>query len=123
MAKLNKRELQYLAPAVLYGWRIEKFHFYKQGRWDGDYLMPVSIGKVAQRLTKLGYFDKVDDKYYDNAFFLRATEKAKKLKCKACRNGWVLSEDDDCDDREQCSACSGIGLVNSQGCNRRNEYE
>lgn len=113
MTKLNKRELKYLAPAVLYRWDIEKSSLDSKGYWDGDRILPVALGKMAEKLIAQGYLEDVS--LIPKNLQLRATEKAKKLECKNCCHGWMLNENDE--RTGECPVCSGIGLVNSQGCN------
>ncbi|WP_448175843.1 hypothetical protein [Morganella morganii] len=108
--KLNKRELKYLAPAVLYGWRIEKSRLHKQGRWDGDYLMPVTIGSVAEKLISLGLLEKLTIGHVEGAFSLRLTNKGYSLRCRECHNGWLYDNNDEITGK--CPVCDGIGVVN-----------
>ncbi|HEM8138366.1 TPA: hypothetical protein U2M34_001238 [Providencia rettgeri] len=119
MEKLNKRELKYLAPAVLHRWDIEKASFDSKGYWDGDRILPVAIGKMAEKLIAQGYLKDVS--LIRNHLQLRATEKAKGLECRDCYHGSKLNENDE--RIGECPVCSGIGLVNSQGCNKGSEYE
>lgn len=109
MEKLNKRELKYLAPAVLHRWDIEKAPYDSKGYWDGDRILPVAVGTIAEKLIAQGYLKDVS---LFNHLRLRATEKARSLKCKSCHNGTKLNENDE--PIGECPECSGIGLVNSQ---------
>lgn len=110
MSKLNKRELKYLAPAVLYDWGIEKAPHDSKGYWNGDRILPVSVGKMSEKLIVQGYLKDVS---LFNHLKLRATEKARSLECKNCHRGKVLNDDDEL--TGECPVCGGIGLVNSQG--------
>lgn len=107
--KLNKRELKYLAPAVLFNWEIEKASFDSKGRWDGDPMMPVAVGVMAEKLIAQGYLKDVS---LFNHLRLRATEKARSLKCKDCHNGTKLNENDE--PIGECPVCNGIGLLMEQ---------
>lgn len=107
--KLNKRELKYLAPAVLYDWDIEKAPYDSKGYWNGDRILPVSVGKMSEKLIAQGYLKDVS---LFNHLQLRATEKARSLECKNCHRGSVLNDDDE--RTGECPVCNGIGLVMEQ---------
>lgn len=111
MEKLNKRELKYLAPAVLYRWDIEKASFDSKAYWDGDRILPVTIGKMAEKLIATGYLKDVS--VIRNLLQLRATEKAIALECRDCYHGSKLNENGE--RIGECPVCSGIGLVMAQG--------
>jgi hypothetical protein len=55
---LNKREREFLKPAIVHGWEIEISPFRKTALWDGDSLLPV-IGTMAESLIKRGYLERV----------------------------------------------------------------
>ncbi|MCG6489528.1 hypothetical protein K6U37_11220 [Vibrio parahaemolyticus] len=111
--KLNKRELKYLAPAVLYGWDIEKSSYDSKGYWDGDRILPVVVGKMAEKLITQGYLKEIS--LFPNHLQLRATEKATSLKCRDCHQGSKINENDE--RIGECPVCNGIGLVNQAGTN------
>lgn len=106
--KLNKRELMYLSPAVLYGWQIEKTANKPKGYWDGDRTCPVTLGAMAIKLTEEGYLENVS--LFPNHLLIRATKKAEGLRCKNCHNGQLFNNDDE--RIGECPTCGGIGLVN-----------
>lgn len=99
---LNARERAYLQPAIVYGWQIEIWPGRSGGFWDGDSLMPVRIGSMADSLIKRGYLEK-------NVLGLRITAKAKAYACSECQRGYLY----DHDDRElgPCPHCyKGVGV-------------
>ncbi|MFV5935048.1 hypothetical protein ACLIJZ_10360 [Proteus mirabilis] len=114
MSKLTKRELKYLAPAVLFNLRVHKNPYHNKGYWDRNNSRPVVIGTMAEKLITLGYLEKVytygETDGLAGFYFLKATPKGMSLECVNCVDGRMLND-------TNCPVCSGIGLVNSQGCN------
>ncbi|WP_447872045.1 hypothetical protein [Serratia fonticola] len=104
MAKLTKRELDYIHPAVVFGWKIEIQHWRKIPCWDGDYLMPVKVGKMCESLIERGYLERLDDHYYKNQATIRATRKGFALECLECR-GKGKTFDDDSNETGDCPHC------------------
>ncbi|EMA4784730.1 hypothetical protein AB7188_00150 [Providencia rettgeri] len=109
--KLNKRELKYLAPAVLFNRCIHKNPYHKNGYWDRRSSRPVSIGVISEKLISLGYLEKIytygEGEGVAGFYYLIATQKAMSLECKKCVDGRMLND-------EFCPACHGIGLVMEQ---------
>lgn len=83
---LTKRELKYIAPAVIYGWEIQKTINFVNGYWNGDHLSPVRTGKMSDKLTDDGYFERVN---LMTMFTLRASDKARAMTCRRCYRGGV----------------------------------
>lgn len=44
---LNKREREYIKPAVIYDWEIHLWPGRKDGVWDGDKILPVKVGSMG----------------------------------------------------------------------------
>ncbi|EDM2883738.1 hypothetical protein CQO09_16225 [Salmonella enterica subsp. enterica serovar Typhimurium] len=109
MPKLNKREREYLRPAIVFGYEIEVRPYRAVQRWDGDDLLPVRVGKMAESLVERGYLEEVgkSDRHW---WSIRATEKAKRLKCRAdrCSNGRLYNDDDE--EIGDCPVCGGTGI-------------
>lgn len=109
--KLNKRELKYLAPAVLFNLRIHKNPYRKIGCWDRNSSRPVVIGATAEKLITFGYLEKVytygETDGLAGFYFLRATLKGMSLECGNCVDGRMLND-------TNCPVCNGIGLVTEQ---------
>ncbi|WP_370428044.1 hypothetical protein AB9B86_10990 [Klebsiella michiganensis] len=97
---LNKREREYIKPAVIYDWEIHLWPGRKDGVWDGDKILPVKVGAMAESLIKRGYLERLGS-------VIRATEKTKALKCRTgnCLYG-RLYDDNDVDSGE-CPDCDG----------------
>ena len=84
---LNARERAYLQPAIVYGWQIEIWPARSGGFWDGDSMMPVRIGPLADSLIKRGDLEK-------NVLGLRITAKAKAYECRECQKGYLYDIND-----------------------------
>ncbi|EPA6641088.1 hypothetical protein ACTVPA_20055 [Serratia bockelmannii] len=95
MAKLTKRELDYLHPAAILRLKIEVQHWRKTPCWDGDPLLPVKVGKVCESLIERGYLERIDDRFYKNQATIRATKKCFELVCRECHGRGKVFNDDD----------------------------
>jgi hypothetical protein len=95
MARLTKREPDYIRPAVIYGWRIEVQHWRKTPCWDGDGLMPVRVGRLCQSLIDGGYLERIEDRFYKNQATIKATQKGFELACRKCSGKGKIFNDDD----------------------------
>jgi hypothetical protein len=89
---LTKREKKLLSTAVVYGWEIEVWEGKKTGYWDADKIMPVKVGPIVRSLLEKGYLEHLDPLRYIS--FIRATEKAKALKCRnhGCSSGRIYND-------------------------------
>lgn len=95
MPKLSKRELDFILPAVLYGWKIELQHWLRTPHWEGDKDCPVKVGKVCEALIQDGYLVRYDDSHYPNQATIRATPKGYALKCRKCSKGELYDDNDE----------------------------
>lgn len=111
MTKINKREAKFLQSAVVFGWEIEVSSRRQTQYWDGDTLLPVKIGKVAQGLISKGFLEEVGRKDINGYWVIRATKKAKSFICRGngCHSGFVYNEYDI--KTGVCPVCDGIGMV------------
>ncbi len=109
MAKLTIADLKYIKPAVIYGWKVERW-LNKRGEyswyWDGDTTMPVKVGKLMEKLVSFSLMECVD---IHGMPFYRRTEKAYSLQCKNC-NGHGEHYDDDGYATDKCEVCGGLGM-------------
>jgi len=96
---MNFRELKFIRPAVVYGWQIHESPYGGTSYWDGDNLMPVKVGALAERLIEQGYLERSG---FHRIF---ATPKAKALWCRApgCVQG-IIHDDND-QEVGECDAC------------------
>ncbi|HBR3033950.1 hypothetical protein J6O57_12215 [Escherichia coli] len=85
---LNKREREFLKPAIVHLWEIEISPVRKTALWDGDSLLPVRVGAMAESLIKRGYLERVSMGFGRD--IIRATEKAKNLRCYRCSYGRTI---------------------------------
>lgn len=102
---MNFRELKFIQPAVVYGWQIHESPYSHTAHWDGDILMPVKVGPIAESLIERGYLTRV------SPHRIYATPKARALKCRApgCIGG--MTHDDLGREVGECDACyKGITL-------------
>ncbi|UIS74563.1 hypothetical protein [Morganella phage Mecenats66] len=106
--KLTNRELKYISPAVIYGWEIQQTIGFVNGYWNGDHLSPVRTGKMSDKLTNDGYFERVN---FMTMFTLRASDKARALTCRRCYRGGVYDGDTRIRD---CEYCDGLGVMNNE---------
>lgn len=111
---MNKRERAFLRSAVVFGWSIETVPWRKTSLWDGDTLLPVTVGKVAESLIERGYLECVS--MGQGVEIIRATHKAKALKCNAgsCSYGKFIDEDGQ--EAGDCPHCDGgIQVIEGEG--------
>lgn len=87
---LNKRERDFLKLAIVHYWEIEISPHRKTALWDGDTLLPVKVGTMAEGLIERGYLERVAMGY--GRYIIRATDKSKKLRCYRCAYGKVIDE-------------------------------
>lgn len=87
---LNKREREFLKLAIVHYWEIEISPHRKTALWDGDTLLLVKVGTMAEGLIKRGYLERVAMGY--GRYIIRATDKSKKLRCYRCAYGKVIDE-------------------------------
>lgn len=104
---LTKRELKYIAPAVIYGWEIHQTIGFSNGYWCGDHMAPVRTGNLSDKLTDDGYFERVN---FMTMFILRASDKARALTCRRCYRGGVYDGGERISD---CKYCDGLGVMNN----------
>ncbi|EQA6233030.1 hypothetical protein ACX5DY_005015 [Enterobacter hormaechei] len=104
---LNKRERAFLSPAIVCWWEIEISPFRKTALWDGDSLMPVKVGAMAEDLIKRGYLERVSMGFGRD--IIRATKKAKDLHCYRCSYGKVINKNGQ--RGEDCPHCDGGVIV------------
>jgi len=104
---LNKRERAFLSPAIVCWWEIEISPFRKTALWDGDSLMPVKMGAMAEDLIKRGYLERVSMGFGRD--IIRATQKAKDLHCYRCSYGKVINKNGQ--QGENCPHCDGGVIV------------
>ncbi|URC22815.1 hypothetical protein KASHIRA_02410 [Serratia phage vB_SmaM-Kashira] len=111
MSKINKREASFLQAAVVFGWEIEASPRRKTQYWDGDCLLPVKIGKVAEGLISKGYLEEVGKGGHSGFWIIRATKKAKAHVCRGngCHQGFFYDESDM--KVGPCQTCGGVGVV------------
>jgi len=100
---LNKREREFLKPAIVHCWEIDISPVRKTALWDGDAMLPVKVGKMAEALIARGYLERVQMGY--GREIIRATEKAKSLRCWVCSYGKVINEHGQQDGK--CPHCEG----------------
>lgn len=89
---MNKNERKFIQPAIVYDWKIEIVPWRKIPLWEGDSILPVKVGKICESLIEKGYLEKVD--MGRGMVTIRATNKAKALKCNApgCCKGKTVDE-------------------------------
>ena len=87
---LNKREREFLKPAIIHGCEIEISPFRKTALWDGDSVLPVRVGAMAENLIKRGYLERISLGFGRD--IIRATEKAKDLRCYRCSYGRIIKK-------------------------------
>ena len=104
---LNKREREFLKPAIVHFWEIEISPYRKTALWDGDSLLPVKVGVMAENLIKRGYLERVSMGFGRD--IIRATEKSKKLRCYRCAYGRVINKNGQ--QGEDCPHCDGGVIV------------
>lgn len=103
MAKLTKRELDYIHPAAILRLKIEVQRWRKTPCWDGDHLLPVKVGKVCESLIERGYLKRIENGTYGGAT-ISASEKAAALVCRECHGRGKVFNDDDIEIGE-CPHC------------------
>lgn len=100
---LNKRERDFLRPAIVHWWEIEISPNRKTALWDGDSLLPVKVGAIAESLISRGYLERVSMGFGRD--IIRATDKSKKLHCYHCAYGKVINKKGQ--QGEDCPHCDG----------------
>ncbi|EDA9105922.1 hypothetical protein A4N98_04060 [Salmonella enterica subsp. enterica serovar Gdansk] len=105
---LNKREREFLKPAIVHYWEIEISPTRKTALWDGDPLLPVKVGVMAENLINRGYLERVSMGFGRD--IIRATDNAKKLRCYRCSYGRVIDKRGQ--QGEKCPHCDGGVIVN-----------
>ncbi len=101
---LNKRERDFLKPAIVHFWEIEISPWRKSALWDGDALLPVRVGKMAESLIERGYLERVSLGMGRET--IRATAKSKSLRCYRCSYGRIGDN--------KCPHCDGGILPEEQ---------
>jgi len=93
---MNKRERNFIHPAIYSGWEIEHCLGDSKGYWDGDKYMPVSVGAICKSLVDKGYLEAYKVHVGHTTTYYRATAKAKSLKCynEMCSRGYIVNDDD-----------------------------
>lgn len=104
---LNKREREFLKPAIVHRWEIEISPYRKTALWDGDSLFPVKVGAMAEDLIKRGFLERVSMGFGRD--IIRATKKAEGLHCYRCHYGKVINENGL--QGEDCPHCDGGVIV------------
>lgn len=107
--KLNIRDLRFMKPALIYGWKVERW-LNKNGEyawyWDGDPMFPCKVGVVMEKMVRMGYMTHIDDIRLP---FYRKTDKGYALRCRSC-GGKGEHYDDEGFATAQCQSCNGLGL-------------
>jgi len=107
--KLNKREVEYIRPAVLFGWQIYIHTYTPTATWDDDPMMPVKVGKMCDSLIRRGYLETIN---IGRTTYIRATNKAKQLSCPTCSGRGKIFDDNDIE-IGNCSRCNN-GMLQQQ---------
>lgn len=102
---MKKAERKFLRPAVVFGWKIEIVPWRKTPLWDGDSMAPVKVGKLAESLIERGYLERVN--MGRGMETIRATHKAKALKCNAGSCSYGKFIDGDGQEVGDCPHCDG----------------
>jgi hypothetical protein len=111
--RINKREVEYIKPAFLYGWKIYVSAYRKTALWDDDPLVPVRIGAVADELIRKGILELV---YMGmGRSIIRLSQLGETFRCPKCVNGQTFEGSENPDETVKCKHCiSGIRLDNSK---------
>lgn len=108
--RLTKTLRMALAPAVLFGWRIE---VNRSGRaiWDGDTALPFRSHKSLETLVSKKLMEQVHSAPGWQEF--RATPQAREYLCRRCHRGRIYAEGPNGYDHPVavCDACDGVGLL------------
>lgn len=92
--KLTKPEMDFLHPAIVLKLKIEVLSWRKTPCWDGDYMMPVKVGKMCESLIKRGYLIRNETGTFGGAT-IYSSKKSDALICRECHGNGKLFDDND----------------------------
>ncbi|KGA24942.1 hypothetical protein AO825_08470 [Pectobacterium brasiliense] len=107
--RINKRQAEFIHPAVVYGWEIYVSPFRKSALWDDDPMTPVKVGPLLEGLIDVGVMERVES---GSGFGrIRISKIGRRFLCPYCFRGRTYRGSDDPEKTVPCAYCiNGVRL-------------